>query len=421
MKTSIQKGISLDVETIPLSNGSTLYFKPMEGAPRVALGVYTYGGNRLEPLPGVADMVDDLLCEGTQKRSAEQIAVEVDSLSMDMDTDTRRDYSVLASTFLEEDFEDSAELLSDMMYHSTLAEFEKEKIRMQGELVMDLDSPRTRAQDLLMTQLLKDTPYQASHSNILNTLPTMASVSPLKDYYQSVYQPGNTFFTMVGDISSQKAQSIIEQHFTHPSGDNYATVKAPEIRALSKNEYLTTAKNDTSQMHLFKGWFAPQMSHPDYPAMVVLNTILGGAGLTSRLFLELRDKQGLAYVVRSQYEASRYLGLFTLYIGTDPNNREKALKGFGVECQKLMDVPVSAKELDEAKENINGRRVVFLETASQQCAYIGNQLALGLSLPEIEQLIERIQSVTSQDVQSVAQQYLSQPSIVTAVGPENYL
>jgi zinc protease len=172
---------------------------------------------------------------------------------------------------------------------------------------------------------------------------------------------------------------------------------------------------------VFKGWFAPELSHPDYPAMVVMNTILGGAGLTSRLFLELRDKQGLAYNVRSQYESSRYVGIFSMYIGTEPSNREKVLKGFEVECQKLMDHPVSHQELEEAKENILGRRVVFLETASQQCSYIGNQLALGVALDDLDVIPEKIMAVTALEVQEVSQKYFRRPSITTAVGPSKSL
>lgn len=409
------------VEIVPLDNGSTLYFKRMEGAPRVALGIYVHGGNRVEPMPGVADMVDDLLCEGTHKRSAEQIALEMDSLSLDMDTDTRRDYSIMSATFLEEDMDDSVELLADMLYNASLAEFEKEKVRLHGELIMEMDSPRNRSHDLMMTTLFAGTPYRASNSNILEALPGITSVEPLKTHYNLLYQPENTIFSAVGDIPAEAMQQCLNRHFNRTPGKNYSENTAPFEAGLTESRYVTAVRDDSKQLHIFKGWFAPPMSHPDYAALVVMNTILGGAGLTSRLFVELRDKQGLAYNVRSQYETSRYVGLFAMYIGTEPNNREKALKGFEVECQKLMDNPVSHQELEEAKENILGRRVVFLETAAQQCTYIGNHMALGMTLEDIDRVPQKIQAVTALEVQEVARKYLSRPSITAAVGPQAFL
>lgn len=422
MKTTLSLE-KLTVDDIALANGSQLYFKKFEEAPRVAMSIYIHGGNRVESKPGLADMVDDLLMEGTEKRSSEQIAVELDDLSLDLDTDTRRDYSIMSATFLEEDLEASLEMMSDLLFQSTLNDFEKEKIRLQGELIMDLDSPRSRSHDLMMTTLFQDTPYQGSHSNILQTIPTITGKDVLTEHYRNIHHPGNLLFSVVGNIDRAELQKQIERYFVRTDSDTrtWANTNPPQQAKLAKNQYVTAAKDDSNQMHIFKGWFAPHITHPDYPAMVLLNTILGGAGLTSRLFLELRDKQGLAYNVRSQYEASKFLGLFYLYIGTEPNNREKALKGFEVECQKLVDHLVGPQELEEAKENVLGRRVVFLETAAQQCSYIGNQIVLGVPLDQLNVIPEQVQAVTAQDVQRVAQTYFTQPSITSAVGPSKNL
>jgi predicted Zn-dependent peptidase len=228
-------------------------------------------------------------------------------------------------------------------------------------------------------------------------------------------------FSLVGDLPADRVQAVLDRYFVRDGQTNYQHVQPLDNVILTRDDYVTTAKDDSAQMHLFKGWFAPPVNHPDYAAMVVLNTILGGAGLTSRLFLELRDKQGLAYVVRSQYEASQFIGLFSLYIGIEPGNRQKALTGFDVECRKLMDIPVSAQELDEAIENTLGRRVVYLETAAQQAGYIGAQMALGCPLTSLDDFNPRIHAVTAADIQRVAQAVLSQPAITSAVGPQRFL
>lgn len=411
------------VETVSLACGATLHFQRLLGAPRLALNWYVYGGNRLEPLPGVADMVDDLLTEGTTTRSAEQIALDLDGLSLDLDTDTKRDTSVVSATLLEEDLDASLALIADLMGNSTLAEFEKEKVRLEGELLMDLDSPKTLSHDLLMTTLFAGSPYQASHQNILATLPQLRSVDPLMQTYRRRYQPANMLISAVGDISLARLVGALNAAFPAPasSGDCLADVDAPSPLALPASRVITGARDDSNQLHIYKAWFAPKLSDPDYAPMVVLNTILGAAGLSSRLFLELRDKQGLAYTVRSSYDAAKYLGLFVLYIGTEPNNRDKALKGFEVECQKLMDTPVGAEELSQAIENVIGRRVVYLETAPQQAAYLGAQLAAGLSLQALDELVPRIQAVTPADIQRVAQHVMGAPSLTSMVGPEKFV
>jgi zinc protease len=414
-------------ETITLSNGSTLYFQHMATAPRVACNIYIHGGNRLEPKAGIADLVDTLLLEGTEKRSTKDIAIALDSSSLDMDVDTKRDYSMVSSAFLAEDLDEATEFMADMLFHSTLQEFEKEKIRTYGELTMELDSARSLAYDVMVTHLFDKSPYQASHSNILATLPTLDSVEPLHAFYRQGYQPKNIFFVVVGNITASHLVSALETYFSTPTQASPLSNSLAEANALTspltlkENAYLTRGKDESNQTHLFKAWFAPPSHHPDYAALVVLNTILGGAGLTSRLFLELRDKQGLAYMVRSQYEASRYTGLFTLYIGTDPSNREKALNGFQIECQKLVDTPVGSEELGDAIENIMGRRVVFLETAPQIASYLGGQLALGLSLDQIKAIPQALCAVTSNQVQDMAARLFSSPSVVSAVGPTHLI
>jgi predicted Zn-dependent peptidase len=251
----------------------------------------------------------------------------MDSLSLDLENDTRRDYSIMSATFLEEDLEASLEFMTDMLFHSTLDSYEKEKVRLNGELVMELDSPRNRSHDLFMTELFKNSPYRASHSNILETIPKITSVNPLQEFYKSIYTTNNMLISVSGDINPERVKDQIERYFVGPAGNNRQSENPPTALKIDTDQYLTYAKDDSNQLHVYKGWFAPPLEHPDYPAMVVLNTILGGAGLTSRLFIELRDKQGLAYTVRSQYESSRYAGIFMLYIGTEPSNRDKVLKG----------------------------------------------------------------------------------------------
>ncbi|MCA9799849.1 MAG: insulinase family protein [Cyanobacteria bacterium HKST-UBA04] len=412
------------VEQDTLSNGIRLVFKHMAGAPRLAFGVYVMGGNRIEPNPGVADIISDLLMEGTETRDAETISILLDSLSLSLETDTRRDYALLNGTTLAEDMDEGLELVSDMLFKTSMADFEKEKVRLAGELMMELDAPATQAYDLMLDRLLRDTPYQSSLANILKHVPSYDDVAPVRQHYQNVFNPNNILITVVGDCQPGPIKAALEKHLVSRSpepGQNYIDTQAPNNPCLSADVTVTDEKPGSSQLHVFKGWFAPSLSHSDYPTATLIHNILGGKGLTSRLFLELRDKQGLAYHVRSQYEASRFIGVFGLYIGTEPSNRNKVLDGFRQECAKLAETPVPADELADAKTNLLGKKLVYLETAAQQCVYLGAQLSMGMTLDQIRTLNEQVNAVSAEDVQRVAKAIFESPAVTALVGPASAL
>lgn len=408
-----------------LKNGATLLFTPITTAPRLAVSMFLPGGNLLDPVPGLSDMVDRLLLKGTASRSQEEISIEIDGLTLEVDTDTKRDYSAIHGTLLDEDLDPAFDLIADFFHHASFVEFEREKQKVAGEVMMDLDSPKSRASDQFIRRIFEGTPYGTVGSVIFDNLPHMTSVDQLKTHYHGVFNPSNLIVSVAGNIEPDTIAAKLESYF--PARDSEPARVTPQTSdalarlAHPQDVMVTFARDDSSQAHIYKGWLMPDTKNPDYYPMAVLNTILGAAGLSSRLFLELRDKQGLAYNVRSTYEAYRHKGIFYLYIGTEPRNKEKCLKGFIEECDKLIQVPVSEKELADAKRNILGRRSVFLETAHQQANYIGANYTLGRSLAEIDNIAENIEAVTPADIQRVAQTYLTQPAVISVVGPSSIL
>ena len=152
-----------------------------------------------------------------------------------------------------------------------------------------------------------------------------------------------------------------------------------------------------------------------------MDNILGSAGLTSRLFLELRDKQGLAYNVRSSLDGLKHRGKFTLYIGTEPKNVQRCLDGFAAEIKKLIDIPVEADELEAAKRNLIGRRAVYTETTSQLAHWVGAGIMMGHTVESLKTQEEKLKAVTSADIQRVAKTYFSKPFYTTVVGPASCL
>ena len=422
-----ETAVRFHAEQQALGNGAQLLYKHLPGAPRMALSIFLPGGNQLDTVPGLSDVVDRLVPKGTKTRSKEQISIDIDSLTLEVDTDTKRDYNLMFATLLEEDLDASLALMADLFYNAELSEteFEREKEKITGEVHMDLDAPKSRASDLFVRSLFGNTPYSAVSSVILENLDRINDVGVIRKHYQQAYRSDNAIISVVGDIQQNKIAEKLAHYFpaSQASGPVERVPSLAKLKDLkiAKDEVVSFARDDSSQAHIFKGWLAPDARHADYSPLAVLNTILGAGGLSSRLFVELRDKQGLAYNVRSSFETFEHKGMFYLYIGTEPSNKEKCLQGFITECQKLIDTAVSEKELADAKRNILGKRAVFLETASQQVNHSVTNVVMGRTLADIEQLPDRIAAVTAADIQRVAQQYLTQPSITAVVGPSSIL
>jgi zinc protease len=414
------------ITTHQLSNGITLVHNPMVGVPRLALSVYIKGGNLLDETPGQTDVIDRLLTKGTSTHNSQQVAQALDELSLDLGTSTRRDTSVLGGTLLAEDLNASLTWLANLVLDASLKEQGKEVERMKGELAMELDAPKARAADNLVRGLFANSPYGTTASVLQKHLEELAKPLPLRNLYERAYRTDRCLISLTGEVNLQQVIDHIETVFTkhRPSTAAAGSSALPAIlrqRTLTSDVLLTAPRDDANQAHIYRAWLTPPITHPDYEPLMVLNTLLGAGGLSSRLFLELRDKQGLAYNVRSSLEGYQHRGSFTLYIGTEPSNVQKCLAGFQQEIDKLLNVPVSDDELAATKANLLGRRAIQLETAGQWCGYVGNALVLGRTLADLAGTTDRLQAVTSGDIQRVAQTYLSQPSVVSIVGPSGCL
>ena len=186
---------------------------------------------------------------------------------------------------------------------------------------------------------------------------------------------------------------------------------------LGEAKYVEIIKEDLNQAHILKGWLTESADSEDYAPLALLNIILGASGLSSRLFLELRDKKGLAYVVRSSYDIARLAANFSIYIATEPKNIEVSLKGFEEEIEKIKTVLVSEEELENAKNNIFGKWAFISETNSQQANWLAHYGIMGLGFDFFENAIEKIKQVTPQDIMACANKYFNEKSVISILKP----
>lgn len=402
------------MEKLLLKNNITLICKTAKNTPRIALTCFV-NIKEAEKIPGIYVMLNRLFTQGTKTRSAEQIAYEIERNALDIYSEMKSDYWKFSLLCLKEDFETALELLSDMMQNSTFETFEKELIKFKGETIAALDSPTLKARDEFVRNLYKDHQYGHTGTVILENIGKIRKDDVTKAY-EEIFKPAQKIFSVVGDVDKNEVKTVLEKYFSNlVSQDAEPQSSIPELKG---KKVVKIPKKDANQAQIYQGWFVPGVKSDDSAALSVLNTILGSSGLSSRLFLELRDKKGLAYTVRSIYTKLRQVGDFRVYIATEPKNIKVSLDGFKVEIDKLKTELVSEKELFDAKNNIIGKVEFLTETNLQQSGTMAAYELEGLGYDYLEKWLDDIKKVSAQDVLNAANKYLNENYVLTVLAPE---
>lgn len=402
-------------EISKLNNNIEYIYKKNENTPRMAVCL-NFSVNEAEKKPGIYTIMARLLLQGTKKYTSEELANEFEKFAIDFSSELYPNYLRLKFVCLNEDFSKAIELMHEVITESTFEEFEKEKLKIKGEITADLDSPRAIAMDAYCRAMFENHYYGNSATKVLSNLDSITKEDVIEAYNQ-ILNDSKKSLAIVGALEKQEIMPQIEQTIgTLPASiDNNFRIEKPILQ--SKKE-VTNTKPDLNQAHIIKGWQVETLGEDDFEPLVLLNVILGASGLSSRLFLELRDKKGLAYVVRSTYETFKTTGNFMIYIATEPNNIEVSLKGFDEEIEKIKTILVSEKELTDAKNNLIGKYAFLQETNIQQACSFAKYNALGFDFEHIETVKERIKKVTPEQILACAQKYFTDKYVLSIIKPE---
>lgn len=402
------------MQKFTLKNNIKAVYRQNKNTPRVGFSL-NFSINDAETLPGIYCLMSRLLLQGTKNRSSEQLAKELDENAIEFSCDMKQDYLRFRFVCLNEDFPKAMEITSDIIKNSTFEEFEKEKIKLQGEITAELDSARTKALDNYYKTIYEGHFYGHTYTTILESLDKITS-KDVADAYETILRTSKKILSFVGDIEFSEVEKVLNEGLgdIENSTAGEKTFSAPELKETKSVEII---KDDAQQAQIIQGWIFPTFNSEDYPAIVLLNVILGSAGLSSRLFLELRDKKGLAYHVRSTYETNETCANLSIYIATEPKNVQICLDGFKEEIQKLKDTPVSEEELENAKNNIIGKQQFVTETNSQQANQLAYYGIMGLGFDFQDKIIEKVKEVKVSDIQRVAQNYFGEKSVVSILRP----
>ncbi len=402
-----------------LKNGIRLITAPLKNSKTVTVLALFGAGSKYENKKnsGISHFVEHMMFKGTKKRpNTLAISRELDRVgaSYNAGTSTEKTYYWVKSD--SKHFDLGLDVLSDMLFNSKFEEkeIEKEKGVIVEEINMRADNPQSLVNELFDKLLYGDQPAGWAVTGTKETVRALKRKDFI-DYFNGHYVAENAVVAVAGNFEEGKIISKIENYFfkikkTNPAG------KKKVLEKQSKPESLIYFK-ETDQTHLILGVRAYDIFDKRKYALTVLNLILGG-NMSSRLFINVREKKGLAYYVYSNIDDSTDTGCLSASAGVDNGRAELAVSAVLKELAKIKEKGVTAKELREAKEGIEGSANIAFETSSQIASFFGHQEILENKIMTPEQILEKIKAVSREDILAVARDILRPEKLNLAViGP----
>lgn len=383
----------------------------------VCVGIWVGAGSRHEPegLGGITHFIEHLLFKGTQRRSARQIALEVESVGGQLNAFTTKENTCFYAKVLDEHLPIAFDVLADMLMEPT---FRPEHIEMERgvileEIAMYEDTPDEQVHDLLLEACWADHPLGR---NILGERSTVTSISreDILNYYASVYTPDNVVLAVAGNATHEQVMELVNRYFENwkPAGRRGKPSEPPVTRLERK-----VKPKQTEQIHICLGAPGFPVEHPESYVLHVISSALGG-GASSRLFQEIREERGLAYSIYSYQASFSDAGLFGIYAGVNPKNAACVVDLVRKHLCRIAAEGITPEELWYAKSQAKGSIVLALESTTSRMMRLGrSELALG-RVVGIEEVIRRLENVGLDDVQRVAQTLFGSGRLaLAAIGP----
>jgi predicted Zn-dependent peptidase len=403
-----------------LTGGARLLTAELPDRASVSVVLMLSVGSRFEEdrIGGVSHFVEHLFFKGTPRRpSAKDIAEAIEGVGGVMNASTDKEVTVYWTRVPADQLELATDVLFDIVANSRLEpqDVERERMVILEELKMYLDQPQDYVHSLFEQIMWPEHPLGR---DIIGTVESVSSTSrdDLVEYITSHYRLPNLVIGLAGSLDSDAAQGIVSSRLAVPgngSGPRASYLPAPG--PLQRPGVLLHRK-DTEQAHICLGTRGVSYLDDDRYALDLLNTILG-EGMSSRLFLEIRERRGLAYDVHSYSTKHSDGGYFAVYLGVDPQKADEAVDAVLTELRTIAEQPVPEAELTKVREFTKGRMRLGLEGTNSLASWLCQQELLMDQIRTVDEVIARYQAVTVADVQRVAKRVLAQPLQLAIIGP----
>ena len=399
-----------------LPNGIRVLTERMPHVRSVAVGVWVETGSRheAESRGGMSHLIEHLVFKGTATRSAEDIARTMDSVGGQMDAFTTKEHTCFYVQVLDEHLPLAVDLLTDILLHPRFdaEELEREKSVVLQEIKMVEDTPDDVIHDLFAAQVWAGHPLGRP---ILGTRDAVTGYDrdAVQSYFAEEYVPLRILIAVAGNVTHSQAVDLFGAGF---NGFSLPAAPRTPTPALLKPGVNIVSKT-LEQVHLIMGFPGLHHSAPERYALFVLNDVIGGS-MSSRLFQEVRERQGLVYSIHSGVQAYADTGTLYVYAGTDAQNFSKVLKSTLKELRELKKHGVTAEELKRAKDHMKGSLMLSLESTSSRMNRLAKQEMHHGSFLTIDAMLAAIDAVRHEEVQALVTELLDEERLaLTTLGP----
>jgi len=392
-----------------LDNGIQVITESIPGVHSVSIGFWIQSGSRHEPasLNGISHFLEHMLFKGTTRRSARDIAREIDSVGGVLNGFTNRELCCFYAKVMSSQLPMALDLLTDILLNPRLDEtvFTNEKRVIQRELAMVEDAPDDHVHDLFCELVWKEHPLGQPTAGTTESIRGI-NRDHLQDYLERCYCGRNLIVAAAGDLEHDSLLSAVEKHLSRlPAGATPDPQELPQEQRRFRIEH-----RNSDQVHLCLGTRALPQNDPRRFAGFLLNGILGG-GMSSRLFQTIRAERGMAYSVYSYLSAHSDAGCQVVYLATAPEESSEAIRLILDEFRRLKNDPVSDTELHSAREQLKGALLLSLENTDTRMTRLAkNEIFLG-SQPLVQDILEAFDKITAVDLQRLAEALFNDVSL----------
>jgi predicted Zn-dependent peptidase len=398
-----------------LDSGVRVVTEAMPSVRSAALGFFIGTGSRAESddQAGLSHLLEHLLFRGTASYSSLEIDQLFDAMGAELNAGTGKETTSVYARVLDRHLPRAFDVIADMVWRPLIADIDIERDVILQEIAMYEDDPQDKVFDVLGRAVFGDHPLGRAVIGRAEVI-RRAQREEIAAFHDARYVPGNVVIAAAGSVDHDELVAMARDSGPSNAGAVPTTGGPPETGAPA----VLFERKDTEQYHVCLG--APGVSRHDDRrfALRVLDSILGGTS-SSRLFQEVREKRGLAYSVYSFSSQYADTGQIGVYLGTGPEQLAEAMRVLTSELDRMREDPASEAELARAKENAKGRLVLSLESTATRMNRLGGSILTGVPLLSVDELIDRIDAVTDDDVRALVDElYDSNRLSAAGIGPD---
>ncbi|MCG8582082.1 MAG: insulinase family protein [Bacteroidales bacterium] len=396
----------MDYQIFTLRNGIRIIHK-QDKSPVAYCGLIINTGSRdeKEEEHGMAHFIEHVIFKGTKKRKAYHVLSRLDDVGGELNAYTTKEETCIYASFLKQDYERAIELIHDITFNST---FPKKELAKEKEVIVDeinsyKDSPAELIFDEFEEMLYKNDPMGR---NILGTEERLKAFDEqmIRQFMQSNYSTDQMVFCSVGNIPFKKVVKWAEKYLGEEP-ENLRELDRPAVNLYVPESQ--TIEKDTHQCHVIIGNVAYDFQHNKRLHLHLLNNLLGGPGMNSRLNMALREKNGIAYNVESSYAPYYGTGVFNIYFGTDEENLIRSFNIIDCELKLLREKPLGSLQLHKAIRQLKGQMTISFDNRENLMLSMGKSYLLYDQVDSLDKIYKKIDAIKASDLQDVANEILN--------------